>query len=113
MARYISPKKSWEGAAGGLVVAVLVGAMLVPLLGLPIAVVTGSLLGAAGSLTGQIGDLAESLIKRQVDTKDSGDLIPGHGGMLDRVDSLLFAAPVLYYLILLATWSSALGLSPG
>ncbi len=106
MARYISPKKSWEGAGGGLVVAVLVGTSLVPLLGLPISMLTGGLLGAAGSIAGQCGDLAESLIKRQVDTKDLGDLIPGHGGMLDRVDSLLFAAPVLYYLILLAIWTS-------
>jgi len=103
MTRYISPKKSWEGATGGLAIATLVGALLVPLLGLPINVSIGGLLGAVGSVAGQVGDLAESLIKRQVDTKDSGDLIPGHGGMLDRVDSLLFAAPVMYYLILLFT----------
>jgi phosphatidate cytidylyltransferase len=105
LAPYISPKKSMEGAAGGLIAAILAAALLVPLLGLPIEPLIGGLLGAIGSVAGQVGDLAESLIKRQVDTKDSGDLIPGHGGMLDRVDSLLFAAPVMYYLILLATWN--------
>lgn len=101
MTRYISPKKSWEGAAGGLATATLAGVGLVPLLGLPISLLAGALIGAAGSIAGQMGDLAESLIKRQVDIKDSGDLIPGHGGILDRVDSLLFAAPLMYYLILL------------
>jgi phosphatidate cytidylyltransferase len=101
MAPYISPKKSWEGAFGGLVVATLVGAGLVPLLGLPIAVWMGALLGAIGSIAGQAGDLAESLIKRQVNIKDSGHIIPGHGGILDRIDSLLFTAPVLYYMITL------------
>lgn len=99
MAPYISPKKSWEGAVGGLLGATLAGVLLTLLVGLPIPVWVGGLLGAAGSVAGQIGDLAESLIKRQVDIKDSGNLIPGHGGMLDRIDSLMFAAPVMYYLI--------------
>ncbi len=99
MAPYISPKKSWEGALGGLVVATLMGALLVHALGLPIAPWAGALLGGIGSIAGQAGDLAESLIKRQVDIKDSGRIIPGHGGILDRIDSLLFTAPVLYYLI--------------
>jgi phosphatidate cytidylyltransferase len=72
--------------------------MFVWLLGLPITLWSGGLLGAVGSIAGQAGDLAESLIKRQVDIKDSGKIIPGHGGILDRIDSLLFTAPVLYYL---------------
>jgi len=101
MAPYISPKKSWEGAAGGLIAAIVVGALLVILLGLPINIWLGALLGGVGSIAGQAGDLAESLIKRQVDIKDSGHLIPGHGGILDRVDSLLFTAPVLYYMIVI------------
>lgn len=99
MAPYISPKKSWEGAIGGLVSATLTGVLLVYLLGLPIPLWIGALLGCVGSIAGQAGDLAESLIKRQVDIKDSGRIIPGHGGILDRIDSLLFTAPVLYYLI--------------
>jgi phosphatidate cytidylyltransferase len=101
MAPYISPKKSWEGALGGLIFATLMGALLVYVLGLPIPTWAGALLGAVGSIAGQAGDLAESLIKRQVNIKDSGRIIPGHGGILDRIDSLLFTAPVLYYLITL------------
>jgi phosphatidate cytidylyltransferase len=99
MAPYISPKKSWEGAVGGVVAAIGGGILCTWLLGLPISFVIAGFLGAVGSATGQIGDLAESLIKRQVNIKDSGKIIPGHGGILDRVDSLLFTAPVLYYLI--------------
>lgn len=99
MAPYISPNKSWEGALGGLVFATLTGVFLVYLLGLPIQLWSGALLGCIGSIAGQAGDLAESLIKRQVNIKDSGHLIPGHGGILDRIDSLLFTAPVLYYMI--------------
>jgi phosphatidate cytidylyltransferase len=104
MAPYISPKKSWEGALGGLLGAFIVGALLVPLLGLPIGIATGAVVGAVGSVAGQIGDLAESLIKRQVGVKDSGYLIPGHGGLLDRADSLLFTVPIVYYL---ARWLTA------
>lgn len=98
LAPYISPKKSWEGAIGGVIGAMLAGVLLVILLGLPISLSAGVLLGGAGSIAGQAGDLAESLIKRQVGAKDSGNLIPGHGGLLDRADSLLFAFPVIYYL---------------
>jgi len=57
------------------------------------------LLGLVGGIVGPLGDLSESLIKRQVGLKDAGNLIPGHGGILDRADSLLFTIPVLYYLI--------------
>jgi phosphatidate cytidylyltransferase len=103
MAPYISPKKSWEGSIGGLVGAVLAGILLVPLLGLPISLAAGALLGGIGSAAGQAGDLAESLLKRQVGVKDSGHLIPGHGGLLDRADSLLFTIPTLYYLVVWLT----------
>jgi phosphatidate cytidylyltransferase len=90
---WISPKKTLEGVLGGLVVATLGVGVVLWLSGqAPVeALVLGPLLGAVA----QSGDLAESLLKRAAGAKDSGTLIPGHGGILDRVDSLLFAAPVL------------------
>jgi phosphatidate cytidylyltransferase len=99
MAPLLSPKKSWEGAAGGLAGSLIAALICVPLLGLPITLVQGALLGLVGAVVGPLGDLAESLIKRQVGLKDAGNLIPGHGGILDRADSLLFNGAILYYLI--------------
>ncbi len=93
----ISPGKSVEGAVGGLVGGVL-GALAVRAVGLPaLPLVHAVGLGAAVALMGIVGDLDESLLKRWAGVKDSGTLFPGHGGMLDRLDSLLFGAPVLYY----------------
>ncbi len=93
----ISPKKSIEGLAGGMlasmIIALLCKVWLVPSVGLVEAAVLGAFLAAFGT----VGDLVESLIKRSAGVKDSGTLIPGHGGMLDRMDSMLFAAPVLFY----------------
>ncbi|HMO57714.1 MAG TPA: phosphatidate cytidylyltransferase [Roseiflexaceae bacterium] len=97
----LSPKKTWEGAIGGLLGAILLGVIAVVALGLPITPLAGALLGLIAGVVGPLGDLAESLIKRQVGLKDAGSLIPGHGGILDRIDSLLFAAPVLFYVILM------------
>jgi phosphatidate cytidylyltransferase len=99
LAPAISPGKTVEGAAGGLLGALITGALLVALLGLPISLGMGALIGALGGIAGQMGDLAESLIKRQTGVKDSGHIIPGHGGILDRTDSLLFTIPVIYYLV--------------
>jgi len=97
LAPTISPGKTIEGAAGALATAVVAAliakAWFFTRLTLSQAILLGLLLG----LTGMIGDLAESLIKRAASVKDSGWLFPGHGGMLDRADSLLFAAPVLFY----------------
>ncbi len=91
----ISPKKTLEGAAGGLL-ASIVGGLIAQRYLLPqLSVVQGVLLGASGGIVGQIGDLAESLFKRATGTKDSGGLLPGHGGILDRLDGVLFAAPVV------------------
>jgi phosphatidate cytidylyltransferase len=101
LAPALSPGKTVEGALGGLVGGV-VGALLVRAYGLPwlelwIAVALGATVAALGTL----GDLLESLLKRWAGVKDSGALFPGHGGVLDRLDSLLFGAPVLYYYFLL------------
>ena len=90
----VSPKKTIEGSIGGLCANLLVGgvikAMFLPLLPWPACMVMFLLIGAAG----QTGDLYESALKRSVQIKDSGTLLPGHGGMLDRIDALLFASPV-------------------
>ena len=90
---HISPKKSVEGVVGGVVVCTMVVVVLLWALGeSPIG---GLLLGPALALTAQAGDLAESMLKRAAGAKDSGTLIPGHGGVLDRIDLFLFAAPIV------------------
>ena len=93
---YLSPKKTWEGTIGGwiggLAATVLLGAWLVDL-----PWVHGLILGAIVATVAPLGDLAKSMVKRQMGVKDFSSLIPGHGGMLDRIDSLLFVAPVVYY----------------
>jgi phosphatidate cytidylyltransferase len=100
LAPSISPGKTIEGAMGGLVGGV-VGALAVRALGLPdLPLLHAVLLGLAVAGFGVAGDLFESLLKRWAGVKDSGRLFPGHGGMLDRLDSLLFGAPVLYYYFL-------------
>ncbi len=106
LAPTISPRKTVEGSIAQLVMSVLAAlgarATFFPELRLADAVVVGLLLGVVG----QAGDLLESAIKRSVGTKDTGQLIPGHGGMLDRVDSLLINTPVLFYY---ATYARSLG----
>lgn len=95
----VSPKKTWAGAIGGLAGS-LVGAAAIKLLRLDhIGWVDIVLIAAPGAMLGQMGDLAESLIKRSVGVKDSGSLLPGHGGMLDRIDAVLFIAPYVYLYI--------------
>jgi phosphatidate cytidylyltransferase len=94
---HISPSKTLEGVAGGVAAAGVVGALLVGALGRP--VLAGLVLGLALALAAQAGDLAESMLKRAAGAKESGSLIPGHGGLLDRVDSFLFAAPVAYFYV--------------
>ncbi len=100
LAPQISPGKSVEGALGGLLGGVA-GALAVRALGLPrLPLAHAVILGAGVAVMGIVGDLEESLLKRWAGVKDSGGLFPGHGGMLDRIDSLLFGAPVLYYYFL-------------
>jgi phosphatidate cytidylyltransferase len=95
MAPSLSPKKTWEGYAGGVAAAAAVGALI----GLisPIGPLHSAALGLLVGFTGTLGDLAESMFKRQAGSKDSGHLIPGHGGVFDRIDSLLWAGVVVYY----------------
>ena len=92
----VSPNKTWEGTMGGLAAAALTGALSFVYL-LQLSALHGALLGLAAGVAGIAGDLSESFLKRQVDVKDASALIPGHGGVLDRLDSLLFAAVVVYY----------------
>ncbi len=87
----LSPGKSWEGTAANLAGAMLVGAAISPWAGGGL--LYGAGLGAVVSIAGQFGDLLESAFKRSAGVKDSGDLLPGHGGMLDRIDALILAAP--------------------
>ena len=93
----ISPKKTWEGFAGGAVGSV-VGALVTRtlLLSGELSVPLAIAIGLGGALLGPLGDLAESMVKRAAGVKDSGKIIPGHGGMLDRIDALLFVSPWVY-----------------
>ncbi len=97
LAAKISPKKTVEGALGGLVGSTGGSLVLAYYTGLPLvhAAIAGGLVGVVG----QLGDLIESAMKRKAGIKDSGNLIPGHGGVLDRFDSLLFTAPLVYYYV--------------
>lgn len=97
LAPLISPGKTIEGAIGGFVMAVVTGVLCKVAFFHEIPTTDALVLGAVIGTIAQIGDLAESMLKRAAGVKDSGAILPGHGGMLDRVDSLLFCAPVLYY----------------
>lgn len=99
LAPAISPHKSVEGALGGLLSSVAVALVLGRLLNLPMGVLWW--MGAVIAFSGEVGDLVESAVKREANIKDSGRLLPGHGGILDRFDSLVFVVPVVYYLV---TW---------
>ncbi len=103
MAPKLSPKKSIEGAVGGVVGAALLGAAYAALVnrfapGTNANVLLYALICGVGGMISQVGDLAASAIKRNHDIKDYGNLIPGHGGILDRFDSVIFTAPIIYYM---------------
>jgi len=95
----ISPKKTWEGAVGGTVLALLTMLVLGTLFA-GLEPLQSLVFGLGISVAGTFGDLAESLMKRQTGVKDSGNILPGHGGLLDRIDSLLFAAVFAYYFLI-------------
>lgn len=103
MAPVLSPKKSIEGAVGGVVGAALLGALYALSInhfatGTHASVIVYALIGAVGGLISQLGDLAASAIKRNHNIKDYGKLIPGHGGILDRFDSVIITAPIIFYM---------------
>jgi phosphatidate cytidylyltransferase len=99
----VSPKKSIEGFIGGYVAAVLAliiyGVIIKSCAGFQVNFLYLVIYGVLGSFVTQVGDLAFSLIKRQLDIKDYGNLLPGHGGMLDRFDSMVFCAPLIFFLV--------------
>jgi phosphatidate cytidylyltransferase len=95
LAPRLSPKKSWEGTIASLVGSLLVGALFSRRLNIPLHDLLG--MAVAGNISGQIGDLLESAYKRSAGVKDSGSLLPGHGGILDRIDALILAIPVVWY----------------
>jgi len=99
MAPRVSPAKSWEGAAGSVAGGMLVGGVYAHYLIPQAPLVQALALAAAGNIAGQLGDLCESALKRGAGVKDSGTLLPGHGGWLDRIDSSLFSVPAVYALL--------------
>ena len=105
MAPKLSPKKSVEGGIGGLIGAALLGALYALAVnhwgGMSVPPLEYALICLIGGMISMVGDLAASAIKRNHEIKDYGTLIPGHGGILDRFDSVIFTAPVIYYLAVL------------
>ncbi|HSW58516.1 MAG TPA: phosphatidate cytidylyltransferase [Dehalococcoidales bacterium] len=97
LAPYVSPKKTWEGAVAGGAGAIVASTLIVWFFNLPVAYWQVIILGFAISLFGQLGDLVKSLFKRNMEVKDSGNILPGHGGFLDRIDSMIFAGVVTYF----------------
>lgn len=100
LARVLSPKKTLEGLLGGIVAALAVGVGITYIDWFGFELRDGLLLGAVVSLAAPLGDLAESMIKRGLNTKDMGAILPGHGGLLDRIDSFIFSVPACYALFL-------------
>jgi phosphatidate cytidylyltransferase len=112
----LSPNKSWEGALGSVAGSLLITGILLGLahllavqwdsawLSYPEDVWYWLLLAVVVNVAAQVGDLVESALKRSAGVKDSGSLLPGHGGVLDRIDALLVAAPVLWYALVIRQW---------
>jgi phosphatidate cytidylyltransferase len=98
LAPQVSPNKTWEGLIGGAVVAVALSAAVTGQVH-PWTVPKAALLGLVVAVVAPVGDLCESLVKRDLGLKDMGSILPGHGGVLDRVDGLLFVLPTTFYLV--------------
>jgi len=99
LAPYISPNKTREGAVGGVAGSVILSIAVAVLFNLPVTYWQAAILGVLISIVGQLGDLVKSLFKRNMEVKDSGNVLPGHGGFLDRMDSLAFAGVTVYYFV--------------
>jgi len=95
LAPHLSPKKTWEGSLAGLAASIVVGVLFRRWLHAPVGFLVG--MAVVGNVAGQVGDLLESAYKRSAGVKDSGAMLPGHGGMLDRIDALILAIPVVWY----------------
>ena len=95
LAPHLSPKKTWEGSLAGMAASIVVGVIFQRWLHAPLAYLVG--MAVVGNIAGQVGDLLESAYKRSVGVKDSGAMLPGHGGVLDRIDALILAFPVVWY----------------
>jgi phosphatidate cytidylyltransferase len=95
LAPHVSPKKTWEGTAASFLGSLIVALVFARFLTVPLPHLVG--MAAAGNAAGQVGDLLESAFKRSAGIKDSGTLLPGHGGVLDRIDALILAIPVVWY----------------
>jgi phosphatidate cytidylyltransferase len=102
LAQLVSPGKSWEGAAASMAASLLFGLFFLPRVIPEVTPLAAVALSAAANAAGQLGDLCESALKRGAGVKDSGTILPGHGGMLDRVDSTLFTLPVVYLYLVIA-----------
>ncbi len=100
LAPAISKGKTWEGAAGGMVGAIGAAYLIAALMDLPLPLWSAGVVGVLLGALAQMGDLAESMLKRSADVKDAGVLIPGHGGLLDRLDSVVFTLVAVYYVAL-------------
>jgi len=97
LAPTVSPNKTWEGSIGGIVAACLIGVAGAKVLEFP--VYAGTILGLLVGVFGIVGDLCASVLKRDLGVKDFGGILPGHGGVLDRIDSIILTAPIAYYFI--------------
>jgi len=101
---HISPGKTLEGALAGLIGGMAIGTVAAYLFGVPVPLYVAPFIGLIVAFAAMVGDLSESLIKRNIDIKDMGALIPGHGGLMDRIDALLFTVPLVFYIALLVNW---------
>jgi phosphatidate cytidylyltransferase len=93
----VSPGKSWEGLVGGVAAATVLAALVLPQLGDAFTPVTAAVVAFTAGAAGFLGDIVQSMVKRDLGVKDLGAVLPGHGGVLDRVDGILFALPVAFY----------------